>query len=228
MKKTVKKMLASLMALCCSLFFATMAYAANDESEWGIIPDGYVLFIPSHQSTVVTGSCEQTLEVQPTVKYEREEVLPEPTASEDRGQTMSNFVQEENNNVETDYTLQEFAAAHLAEINRIREEYGLKTLETNSTLTEMAQERIEEYRLGHKRADGSQWYSIFDEYDTELKAAGENWASASEKPKSQIEAFLSSESHKANILSKDAEYVGIGVKWNEDHTAISVIQLFAK
>ncbi len=53
------------------------------------------------------------------------------------------------------YTLEEVAAVHFAEINRIREEQGLSLLESAPTLTEMAQERIGEYRWGHKWADGS-------------------------------------------------------------------------
>ena len=92
----------------------------------------------------------------------------------------------------------------------------------------MAQERIGEYRWGHKRADGSLWYTIFEEYDSGLRAAGENWISSGSDPYSQIEAFMRSEGHSANVLSQDAVYVGIGVQWNEEQTAISVVQLFAK
>lgn len=126
------------------------------------------------------------------------------------------------------YTLEEFAAAHFAEINRIREEHGLSLLESDPILTEMAQERIREYRWGHKRADGSQWYTIFGEYDSDLRAAGENWISSGNDPYSQMEAFMRSEGHSANILNQDAVYVGIGVQWNDEKTAISVVQLFAK
>ena len=117
---------------------------------------------------------------------------------------------------------------HLERINQIRSDYGLGTLSTDPILTEMAQERVEEYRLGHKRADGSDWYLIFDEYDSDLKPAGENWAASTSDPETQFIGFLSSEGHKANILNEDAAYVGIGVKWNEERNAISVIQLYAK
>lgn len=126
------------------------------------------------------------------------------------------------------YTPEDFAAVHLAEINRIRKENGLSPLATDPTLTEMAQKRVEEYQSGHKRPDGSRWSTIFREYDTTLKAVGENWIGAWDDPYGQMDLLMDSEGHKANILREKARYVGIGVMLHEDGSGISVIQLYAK
>ena len=92
----------------------------------------------------------------------------------------------------------------------------------------MAQKRVEEYQSGHKRPDGSRWSTIFREYDTTLKAVGENWIGAWDDPYGQMDLLMGSEGHKANILREKARYVGIGVMIHEGGSGISVIQLYAK
>ena len=229
MKNTIRKSLAVMTVLSCLVCLGTTAYAADEETEWGVIPDGYVLFVPAPQSTVRaepapdSGSRTHGMAAAPE-KVEQEDQLPAVSVPAEGAQSQP----EQEPTVGCAYTLEEFAAVHIAEINRVREENGLAPLETDPTLTEMAQERIGEYRWGHKRADGSLWYTIFDEYETNLRAAGENWIGSSSNPYSQIEALMNSDGHRANILNEDAAFVGIGVKWNEEQTAISVVQLYAK
>lgn len=224
MKRTLKTTMAIVTALCFGLSCTAMAYAAGGESEWGLIPEGYVLFVPSPRSTVTVEAAPNSgKEPQETPRTSPLDKLP--AVSDPAEDTPSESEAEEDGCA---YTLEEFAAVHFAEINRIREEYGLPLLESDPTLTVMAQERIEEYRWGHKRADGSQWYTIFEEYESGLRAAGENWISSGSDPYAQMEAFMRSDGHSANILNEDAAYVGIGVRWNDEKTAISVVQLFAK
>ena len=210
--KTLKTTLAALLALACALGCGTTALAAE---EWGVIPDDYVLSIPSPNSTFQVG--KEKPDPAPAPKEET------PALPED-GNPLEEAPPSQPEELPADppeepaYTLEEFAAVHLAEINRIREENGLSLLATDPTLTEMAQKRVEEYQRGHKRPDGTRWSTIFKEYDTTLKAVGENW----------IGAWDDSEGHKANILRKNARYVGIGVMLHEDGSGISVIQLYAK
>ena len=208
MKAFVKKALFTGIAVASIVTTATPVFA--EESEWGIIPDDYVFTVPSSGYTVtVGGNADRSTSRSDAAYTEPEEEAP----SVDSGD---------------DFSLEEFAEYHLKRINEIRAEYGLKALSTDPVLTEMAQERINEYRLGHRRADGSDWYTIFDDYNTDLKPTGENWAASTSDPETQIKAFLSSEGHRSNMLCEDAAYVGIGVKLNEDGTAISVVQLFAR
>lgn len=233
MKKTIKRTLAVLTALCCSLSCATLAYAADD--EWGIIPEGYVFSVPTSGPAFHVGA-NRSQQTQPgQVSSPREEVesppvqesitVVVPKPEKEQAPTVS----EAPGANDFDYTLEEFAALHLEEVNRIREENGLPSLKTDPVLTEMAQERIEEYRWGHKRADGSAWYTIFGEYDTDLRAAGENWTGGGGTPESIARGFMQT-SHRENVLNEKAEYVGIGVTWVDTvvDPRIAVLQLYAK
>lgn len=228
--KTLKTTMAALLALACALGCGTTALAAE---EWGVIPDDYVFSVPSpgsafraerekphkpepapepkEEALVLPADDEITVETPPSQPEELPADPPETSVPE-----------------KPTYTPEDFAAVHLAEINRVREENGLTLLATDPTLTEMAQKRVEEYQRGHKRPDGSRWSTIFKEYDTTLKAVGENWIGAWDDPYGQMELLMGSQGHKANILREKARYVGIGVMLHEDGSGISVIQLYAK
>ena len=228
--KTLKSTMAALLALACALGCGTTALAAE---EWGVIPDDYVLSVPSPGSTF---RVESKKPVKPEPAPEPKEEAPVlPTDDDATTETPASQPEElpadppETSIQEAPaYTPEDFAAVHLAEINRIREENGLSPLATDPTLTEMAQKRVEEYQSGHKRPDGSRWSTIFREYNTTLKAVGENWIGAWDDPYAQVELLMGSEGHKANILREKAQYVGIGVMLYEDGSGVSVIQLYAK
>ncbi len=242
--KTLKTTMAALLALACALGCGTTALAAE---EWGVIPDDYVLSVPSPGSTFRVkqekppkpeptpppvlkeddpahpNDGDTTVEVLPSQSEDLPADPPETSVPEKPADPPENSALEK-----PTYTPEDFAAVHLAEINRIREDNGLSPLATDPTLTEMAQKRVEEYQSGHKRPDGSCWSTIFREYDTTLKAVGENWIGAWDDPYGQMDLLMGSEGHKANILREKAKYVGIGVMLHEDGSGISVIQLYAK
>lgn len=228
--KTLKSTMAALLALACALGCGTTALAAE---EWGVIPDDYVFSVPSPGSTFrVEREKPQKPEPAPSPK---EDAPVFPADDDATSETPASQLEElpadppEASIQEAPaYTPEDFAAVHLAEINRIREENGLSPLATDPTLTEMAQKRVKEYRSGHKRPDGSSWSAIFREYDTTLKAVGENWIGAWDDPYGQMELLMGSEGHRANILREKARYVGIGVMLHEDGSGVSVIQLYAK
>lgn len=228
--RKLKISMAALLALVCVLSCGTTALAAE---EWGVIPDDYVLSISPPNSTFWVEK----------EKPSKPEPAPEPTEEDlvlpADGDTAVETPPSQPEELPADppeapvpegpaYTPEEFAAIHLAEINRIREENGLSLLTTDPTLTEMAQKRVEEYQSGHKRPNGTRWSTIFKEYDTTLYAVGENWIGAWDDPYRQMELLMGSKGHKANILRQNARYVGIGVKLHKDGSGISVIQLYAK
>lgn len=128
-----------------------------------------------------------------------------------------------------DYTLESFAEAFTAETNKIREENGLPAFETDSLLTKMAQERMDESEhMDHKRPDGSDPTTIFPEYGSELRCTGENMGAAGATPENFARAFMTT-SHRKNILNPDAKYMGVGVKWVDTVIGprIAILQLFA-
>ena len=209
MKSTIKRLLGICIATGCVISCQVPAFAAEPESEWGIIPDDYVFSVPAPSYTVTVGG-------------EKNNAGYDNTSSESPF-TSSEGCSDITAATEDDfpYTLEEFAQYHLERINQIRSDYGLGTLSTDPILTEMAQERVEEYRLGHKETERK----VADFFRQQLEPV--DWLDELD-PETQFIGFLSSEGHKANILNEDAAYVGIGVKWNEERNAISVIQLYAK
>lgn len=217
-EQKIRRLLRVGAAIVCTLGCALPTYAV----EWAddIIPDDYVFSVPEPSYTVIVGGGNRA---GVDYSYSPSSDIEEPDIWE--GDSTSVPDKEEN---DSDCSTEDFAKIHLEEINRIRQENGLSVLKTDPTLTAMAQERAEEYQSGHKRADGSKWSTIFQEYETERIAVAENWVGDSEDPYEQMRSLMESDGHRANILKERAEYVGIGVKWNEDHTEASVVQLYAR
>lgn len=231
MKKNTKKVLSAAIALCLAFPFGTTAYAAEEDGEWSVIPEGYVFFVPAPQSSVTAGSgsggsnrVQDAERIPGEMQGQEPPAIPVPeTGKQEESQHKTGL-----GDGECAYTLEEFASIQLAEINRVREENGLPALETDPILTEMAQKRVSEYQSGHKRPDGSKWSTVFGEHDTALLPVGENWIGPWDDPYAQFQAFMDSEGHRANILKEKAKYVGIGVLWNDEENKASIIQLFAK
>lgn len=131
-----------------------------------------------------------------------------------------------------DYDLESFAAEVLRLTNEARAEAGAGPLETDPVLSEMAQARMDESggKMTHIRPDGTTPETIFAEYDTALTCTGEILISACRSPQAVVDGFLSSPTHRRNMLNPDHQYAGIGVVWGETHAGpgIAVLELFAK
>lgn len=100
-------------------------------------------------------------------------------------------------------------------INLERKKMGLKDLEINDTLMEAAAVRAKEQvrSFGHTRPDGSRYYTIFDEvgydggYGVENAGMGTN---ARLYAYEQVNGWMNSPGHKANILSPNEDEIGVG------------------
>lgn len=130
-----------------------------------------------------------------------------------------------------DYDLETFAAEIFHYTNVVRAEHGLSELKSDATLSDMAQARIDEnnHVMTHTRPDGTGAHTIFKEYDTVLKCTGEIIQGAGATPENVVRGFLET-SHRENLLSPDAEYVGVGVAWTDTiiGSRITTLELFAK
>ena len=105
-----------------------------------------------------------------------------------------------------------YAARVLALINAERVKEGLPELTTTTTLTEAANLRAAEIRIlfSHTRPDGSNSFTVLDQYNIGYLAAGENIAYGQTSPEAVVEAWMSSPGHRANIMSSRFGKVGIG------------------
>ena len=105
-----------------------------------------------------------------------------------------------------DYTM---ANEVLTLLNKKRQELGLNTLVTNSTVQELAMERAKEIALyySHTRPDDTDWSTILDKsYDW----YGENIALGQESAAEVMTAWTNSAGHYANMIDTEYNQVGIG------------------
>lgn len=116
--------------------------------------------------------------------------------------------------------------------NRSRQEYKLKPLSPNGTLAKAAQAKANDMLarsyFSHNTPDGKTPWSFISAAGYNYLMAGENLAVNFTEAENVDEAWMNSPGHKANILNKNFEEIGIGIAQGEyqGHTAIFVVQLF--
>ena len=110
---------------------------------------------------------------------------------------------------------------------------GLSSLRVSSELTGYAQTRAQEcdaleksgQEYGHYRPDGSSWSTVIPGY---YSWAGENLSRSEGAWADDImAAWMDSPGHRANILSSEAEEIGIGI-YTSDTGITYWTQLFRK
>ena len=84
--------------------------------------------------------------------------------------------------------------------------------------TARAWEILYDYKSDHTRPDGQKFSTIFGEYGIQYHKCGENIAAGQATPESVMEAWINSAGHRANILSDDYTYLGVGMYYKEGDT----------
>jgi len=105
-----------------------------------------------------------------------------------------------------------FAAEVVDLVNKERADHGLNALSQDLSLQAAAQKRsVEQTELfSHTRPNGNSCFSVLGEYGITYKGAGENIAYGQKTPEDVVEAWMNSEGHRANILSKNFTDIGVG------------------
>ncbi len=109
--------------------------------------------------------------------------------------------------------LELYARRVASEINSQRAAAGLDPLSLCDSLNEVAILRAKECAktFDHVRPDGTPWYTALDKANVPYYDGGENIACGQSTPEAVMNAWMSSDEHRANILGADYEYVGVGV-----------------
>ena len=119
--------------------------------------------------------------------------------------------------------------------NEKRAEAGLGELEADSELMWLAQIRAEEcaevnglYVDGkaHTRPDGRSWGTVLTDNGYSFSSAGENCGMGYNTAASQIEGWMNSPGHKANMLDPGHTKIGVGCAVSSSGKVFAV-QLFA-
>lgn len=127
----------------------------------------------------------------------------------------------------------DFVMTMLSKTNEAREENGLKPLEICDSLCSAAEKRADEiaadYSIKHTRPNGDKYSTVFAEYGFVYSFAAENIGNTTGKSVSAekiVELWLNSPTHRTNILSDNASYIGLG--WEERNGTYYWVQLFGE
>jgi len=105
--------------------------------------------------------------------------------------------------------------------NAERRKNGLPDLKADTQLNGVAQKKSEDMRQNNYFSHTSPTYgSPFDmmrDFGVTYKTAGENIAQGQRTPQEVVRAWMNSEGHRKNILSKDFTHIGIGYDSNGHH-----------
>lgn len=109
-----------------------------------------------------------------------------------------------------------YAEQVTALVNMERAKVNLPALTMTDDLNRAALIRAKEtaQSFSHTRPDGSNFSSVLTENGISYRGSGENIAWGQASPEAVVNAWMSSDGHRANILNKDFTSIGIGLYWN--------------
>ena len=116
--------------------------------------------------------------------------------------------------------------------NEARKTFGLGTLQANSALDHAAQKKANDMAakgyFAHNSPDGRVPWDFIKAAGYEYIMAGENLAVNFSQAESVEQAWMDSPTHKANILNKNFEEIGIGIAEGQysGRTSVFVVQMF--
>lgn len=112
-------------------------------------------------------------------------------------------------------TTESYALKVFELVNRERAANGLSALKMSDTLCNAANVRAQEIQtvFSHTRPNGTTCFTAITEAGAKYSYAAENIAYGQRTPEEVMNGWMNSSGHRANILSKNAEYIGIGVKY---------------
>ncbi|MBR6669713.1 MAG: hypothetical protein IKL31_03075 [Ruminococcus sp.] len=112
--------------------------------------------------------------------------------------------------------LAEYAKQVAILVNRERSSYGLQPVKYSPLLSEAANVRSSELckNFSHTRPNGTSCFTVLKEFDISYFSAAENIAYGQRNPDIVMNAWMNSSGHRANILSKNVEYIGVGVVYS--------------
>lgn len=122
----------------------------------------------------------------------------------------------------------DYAKEVVTKVNEERAKVGAPALIMDSTLTEAAMKRAQELAINfsHTRANGTDCFTILNDYNIRATDYGENIAFNYSTPTQVMDGWMQSEGHKENILNSN--YTSIGIGYFTDGRFIYWVQLFGR
>ncbi len=129
--------------------------------------------------------------------------------------------------VAASYTKQQKQVLSL--VNKQRTKRKRSKLKLDPKLCKAANKRAKEIAkvFSHSRPDGSDYFTVLDEYKISYNTCGENIAAGQPSAKDVMSSWMDSPGHKANILDKSYKKLGVGYYKKKNSTYVYYwVQIF--
>lgn len=141
----------------------------------------------------------------------------------------SNNTNTTNNSTSNTVNSNNYAEEVLRLVNIEREAEGLAAYTLDETLCAAANVRAKELvtSFSHTRPDGTDPFTVLDSYNYQSTSLGENIAAGQATPEAVVKAWMDSEGHRANIMSKSFTKMGVGYYESSSGYRYYWVQLFS-
>lgn len=109
----------------------------------------------------------------------------------------------------------DYANQVAALVNKERAANGLNPVKMSPQLSQAADVRAVEIKqnFSHTRPDGTSCFTAITDMGITYQSVAENIAYGQKNPEAVMDAWMNSSGHRANILNKNMEYIGVGVNY---------------
>lgn len=138
---------------------------------------------------------------------------------------MDSFINNQSSNVNTS----NYAKEVFDLVNQERRKAGKSALEWDDRIAFCADIRAQELTeaFSHTRPNGTNCFTILDEYNVSAGYKGENIAAGQFTPAQVMDSWMNSSGHRANILSSDFTKLGVGFYQGSDIYKYYWVQMFS-
>lgn len=104
------------------------------------------------------------------------------------------------------------ASEMLTAVNKQRRANGCESIQLSDSLNKAAEKRAKELvqSFSHERPDGRSCFTVLEEFGISYFSCGENIAAGQTSVSQVMNSWMNSEGHRANILSNEYRYIGVG------------------
>ncbi|MCW3790795.1 CAP domain-containing protein [Paenibacillus sp. LS1] len=185
------------------------------------LSEGQIVEKPATQPDQTTKPAEPTTKpTEPTTKPEQPTKPTQPTQEEKPATTPakdpSNTGNTGNNtsNSGSESTQSDFATQVVKLVNAERAKAGLSALSSDALLDKVAVAKVKDMSnnnyFDHQSPTYGSPFDMMKQFGVTYSYAGENIAKGQKTPQEVVTAWMNSEGHRANILSKNFTHIGVG------------------
>lgn len=182
------------------------------------VSNGQIVEKPATQPDQTTKPAKPTTKpAEPTAKPEQPAKPAQPTQEEKPATTPAKDPSNTGNNTSnngSESTQSNFSAQVVKLVNAERAKAGLSALSSDALLDKVAVAKVKDMSnnnyFDHQSPTYGSPFDMMKQFGVTYSYAGENIAKGQKTPQEVVTAWMNSEGHRANILSKNFTHIGVG------------------